>query len=153
MSEPSRNSSRNNSTTNPQETRRPRKPRTKKTKSKPVTPNENDEASPSINLNLPGPSTSPLKPASSATFEHNDDFVAFTFSDDEEEKEDDIPIREWDKDKRPSEDTHGKKRKADDVEREDRYSSRRRTRLENVPRKAPWVVDVDWQSCNNVPEL
>lgn len=142
---------RTNSTTVTQETRRPKKPRNKKPKSQPITPN-NEASGSSVNLSLPGPSTPP-KNGASATFEENDDFVAFTFSDGEDKyEEDDTPIREWERGKRSYEGSHGKKRKADEVEREDRYSSKR-NRLDHVPRKAPWVVDVDWQSCNNVPEL
>jgi non-canonical poly(A) RNA polymerase PAPD5/7 len=146
----SRNGRTDPSSTATQETRRFRKPRKKKSKSQPVTPNNEPSTSDALNLNLPGPSS--LKPEQTA-FEQNDDFIAFSFSDAEDEpQEPATPIREWDRGKRSYEGSHGKKRKSDEMERDDRNADARRRRSD-LPRKAPWVVDVNWQGCNNVPEL
>ena len=50
------------------------------------------------------------------------------------------------------EDGRGTKRKYDDVSDEvDDRAYRRRQRFE--PRKAPWVSQVDWDSCRNVAEM
>ena len=63
--------------------------------------------------------------------------------------------REWDvgKPRRMGrEDGRGTKRKYGDVsDGEDDRAYRRRERFE--PRKAPWVSQVDWDSCRNVAEM
>src|SRR5882672_10418262 len=121
---------------------RPRKARKKKNKSQTATPTNEPSGSTSSTSNGLG------------TFEEGTDFVAFAMSDIEvvEAEDRDTPVREWGKSERPHEESHGKKRKSDEMERDDRRVERRR-RLDYTPRKAPWVADVDWRSCKNVPEL
>lgn len=82
------------------------------------------------------------------------DFIAFTFSEPEEDADERPPAREWDKGKeRASErDRSGRKRKSDAYERDDGYSSKKQ-RVAAASRRAPWTADVDWESCTNVAEL
>ncbi|KAI8989833.1 hypothetical protein BD414DRAFT_414259 [Trametes punicea] len=97
------------------------------------------------------------------------DFIPFTFSDPEEPEpvqEDWPPVREWDKGKgkarerereieREREREHsehaGRKRKVDEIDFDDGYVSKKQ-RVAAASRKAPWVKDVDWESCTNVAE-
>lgn len=107
------------------------------------------------------------------------DFIAFSFDDDEleshdEEHEDMDPkgkgkqraaspsargkdsyAREWDKGKsRLANDdrNHGRKRKVDEVDLNDGYENKKQ-RVNAASRRAPWVWDVDWDSCRNVAEM
>lgn len=94
-----------------------------------------------------------------------EEFVAFTFSDSDEDTAA-VPIREWDQEKesRDSE-KRGVKRKSGEMSRDDREYGRggrrdhdrgggeRRQRMENVPRCTPWVANVDWEKCTSVPSL
>lgn len=114
------------------------------------------------------------EPAALAPFSVNEEFVAFTFSDSDEETAA-VPIREWDQGKQGGDaEKRGKKRKSGEMSRDDREYDRdgkrdrghdrdrdrdrdrhgeRRRRMENVPRHAPWVANVDWDRCPNVAEL
>ncbi|KAH7929632.1 hypothetical protein BV22DRAFT_1056505 [Leucogyrophana mollusca] len=115
----------------------------------------------------------------SKTFESNDDFIPFaTESDDaasepEELRREDrlrgkerAHEREWDRGKgrsrgddrerdRDRDNSRGEKRKYDMVfdfdDKDD--SSYRRQKPPSASRKAPWVSDVDWDSCHNVAEM
>jgi len=128
------------------------------------------------------PSPMPAPPRSSATMPKNsgsavpapfgvgEEFVAFTFSDSDEETAA-VPIREWDQGKQsPDIEKRGKKRKSGEMSRADREYDRggkrdrgrdrggdrhgeKRHRMENVPRHAPWIATVDWDRCPNVAEL
>ncbi|CCM06442.1 uncharacterized protein FIBRA_08704 [Fibroporia radiculosa] len=84
------------------------------------------------------------------------DFIAFTFSDEEDQDvEDRRPeVREWDKGKsRTSDRDHtGRKRKVDDSSLDDGYANKKQ-RVAAASRKAPWVADIDWDSCTNVAEM
>ena len=82
------------------------------------------------------------------------DFIAFAFSDPEEDADERPPAREWDKGKgRASEhDYAGRKRKSGEYERDDGYANKKQ-RVAAASRKAPWTVDVDWDSCANVAEM
>lgn len=99
------------------------------------------------------------------------DFIPFSFSDPEEPApapEDWPPEREWDKGKgkrgakenergrareREREPEHaGRKRKADEINLDDGYANKKQ-RTAAASRKAPWVTDVDWDSCANVAEM
>ena len=82
------------------------------------------------------------------------DFIAFTFSDPEEDANERPPVREWDKGKgRASERDHaGRKRKSDEYDRDDGYTNKKQ-RVAAASRKAPWTTDVDWESCANVAEM
>ncbi|KAI0636561.1 hypothetical protein C8Q77DRAFT_1154490 [Trametes polyzona] len=98
------------------------------------------------------------------------DFIAFSFSDPEEEsaptQEDWPPVREWDKGKGKGkarerererewerEKEHaGRKRKAEEIDLDDGYANKKQ-RVAAASRKAPWVKDVDWDSCTNVAEM
>ena len=46
----------------------------------------------------------------------------------------------------------GRKRKADEVDLEDGYASKKE-RVAAASRRAPWARDVDWDGCSNVAEL
>ncbi|KAI0080501.1 hypothetical protein K474DRAFT_1615191 [Panus rudis PR-1116 ss-1] len=46
----------------------------------------------------------------------------------------------------------GRKRKVDDYDLDDGYANKKQ-RLDAASRKAPWVYDVDWDSCQNVAQL
>ncbi|KAH9852744.1 hypothetical protein C2E23DRAFT_756340 [Lenzites betulinus] len=101
------------------------------------------------------------------------DFIPFSFTDPEEPapaQDDWPPEREWDKGKgksrarekeREREREHeraggrehaGRKRKADEINLEDGYANKKQ-RTAAASRKAPWVSDVDWDSCANVAEM
>jgi non-canonical poly(A) RNA polymerase PAPD5/7 len=115
----------------------------KKNNSTSVTPNNEAEPELSSSTNKNGVET----------FEENGDFIAFTFSDTDDRPE--VPetaVREWDRGKRMHEGSYGKKRKAEEMGRGDRNGGGKRQRSDYVL-KAPWVVDVNWEKCNNVPEL
>jgi len=66
--------------------------------------------------------------------------------------------REWDKGKGRAQDwererdSSARKRKADEYDRGDAYVNRKQ-RTETASRKAPWLVDLDWEGCTNVAEL
>lgn len=95
-----------------------------------------------------------------------EEFVAFAFSDSDEETAA-IPIREWDQRKEGGDaEKRGKKRKSGEMSRDDRDGRResgrhrdldrdreKRQRMANVPRYAPWIANVDWERCTMVPEL
>lgn len=102
---------------------------------------------------------------SKAPFCGDEEFIAFTFSGSDEETAA-VPIREWDQGKEDRDaEKRGKKRKSGEMFRDDRDGGRerghrdrdrdgeKRRRMENVPRRAPWVANVDWDRCTNVPEL
>ena len=115
---------------------------------------------------MPKHRTSTLK----APFCGDEEFIAFTFPDSDEETTA-VPIREWDQGKESRDaEKRGKKRKSGEMSRDDRDYDRdgrserghhrdrdrdgkKRQRMENVPRCAPWVANVDWDKCANVPEL
>ena len=128
---------------------------------------------PPIPAPLPPPSTTMPKKTESVQqvpFSVGEEFVAFTFSDSDEEAAA-VPVREWDQGKQdPDVEKRGKKRKSGDISRGDgeydRDSRRdrgrdrdrdrhgeKRQRMENVPRHAPWVANVDWDRCPNVADL
>jgi len=117
--------------------------------------------------------TAPRKPESAAPvpFGLNEEFIVFTFPDSDEETAA-MPIREWDQGKQSRDvEKRGKKRKSGEMSRDDREYDRdsRRDRgrdrdrdrdryqygerMENVPRYAPWIPNVDWDRCTNVAEL
>lgn len=128
------------------------------------------------------PVTTPKRPepAAPAPFRDNEEFIAFGTPDSDEETAA-IPIREWDQGKETMHaERRGKKRKSSEMARDDREYDRggrrdrdqrrdrdrdryrdrdrdrdgeRRQRMENVPRYAPWVANMDWDKCTNVPEL
>ncbi|KAF9218364.1 hypothetical protein BS17DRAFT_742293 [Gyrodon lividus] len=104
--------------------------------------------------------------------EVGDDFIPFLVDDNEapppsEEKrrsektrhQDKAPEREWDRGKAlrldRDEESHGTKRKYDLVfDEEDDWAYRKSQRYERqVTRMAPWVSQVDWDSCLNVAEM
>ncbi|KAH9952027.1 hypothetical protein B0H21DRAFT_10348 [Amylocystis lapponica] len=82
------------------------------------------------------------------------DFIAFAFSDEEQDAEE-LPVREWDKGKgRVREwDSGGRKRKADEYNAANDGYTNKKQRVAAASRKAPWVVDLDWESCTNVAEM
>ncbi|KZT09562.1 uncharacterized protein LAESUDRAFT_722526 [Laetiporus sulphureus 93-53] len=85
------------------------------------------------------------------------DFIAFDFSDEEESVEESkAAVRKWDKGKekaREVEDIHpGRKRKAEEFDRNDPYANRKQ-RFAAPSRRAPWATDVDWDSCTNVADM
>lgn len=109
-----------------------------------------------------------------APFNVGEEFIAFAFSGSDEETTA-VPIREWDQGKQDRNvEGRGKKRKSGEMLRdgreydrdgrgersrdrergrgEDRYGERRQ-RMENVPRCAPWIGNVDWGRCTNVAGL
>ncbi|KAF7799612.1 hypothetical protein EIP86_010850 [Pleurotus ostreatoroseus] len=103
----------------------------------------------------------PVEEETSAPAEESafvEDYIAFTFSDGEKENDtedkaaDAKPAREWDKGKGKGRDYDGlgRKRKADEMDR-DNYASRRERY--STSRRAPWAVDVDWERGNNVADL
>lgn len=124
----------------------------------------------------PPPSAAmPKKPESTAPAPFSvEEFVAFTFSDSDEETAA-VPMREWDQGKQDEDvEKRGKKRKSGEMSRDDREYDRdgrrdggrdrdrdrdgnrhgeKRQRMENVPRHAPWVTNVNWDGCPNVAEL
>ena len=95
-----------------------------------------------------------------------EEFVAFAFSDSDEETAT-VPIREWDQGKQsPDVEKRVRKRKSGGISRDDQDGKRdrgrdrggdrygeKRQRMENVPRHAPWVANVDWDRCPNVADL
>lgn len=128
--------------------------------------------SPTPAASLPPPVVMPehTKSAAPEPFCGGEDFVAFAFSDSDEQTAA-VPIREWDQGKENrGEKRRGKKRKPGEMSRDDREYDRdgrrerdhhrdrgrdgeRRQRMENVPRHAPWIANVDWEKCTIVPEL
>jgi non-canonical poly(A) RNA polymerase PAPD5/7 len=99
--------------------------------------------------------TKPTKPepVPPLTADLGDDFVPFVFSDSEEEPQEANPVveegppqREWDKDKKRAD----KKRGAYDAN--DGYANKKQ-RLDAASRRCPWVLDVEWEKCNNVAEM
>ena len=133
---------------------------------------------------IPSPIPTPLPPsvtmsinpefAAPAPFGVNEEFIAFTFPDSDEETAL-VPIREWDQGKQDIDvEKRGKKRKSGEISRDDREYDRdgrrerghdggrdrdrdrygeRRQRMENVPRYAPWIENINWDRCRNVAEL
>lgn len=113
-----------------------------------------------------------LPNGSGRAFDIGDDFLPFVVGDDEDivsktqescgrEK---APEREWDKGKTKPEDGDGShdrdrggrgtKRKYEMVFDEDSLDYRqRRQHYHPASRKAPWVSNVDWDSCHNVAEM
>ena len=112
--------------------------------------------------------------AAPAPFGAGEEFIAFAFSDSDEETAP-VPIREWDQGKQDGDvEKRGKKRKSGEMSRDvreydrdarrergrdgerdmgrDRYGEKRQ-RMENVPRHAPWIANTDWDRCTNVAEL
>lgn len=128
----------------------------------------NAEAGPSNTASSRSPDVSPR--ASKRTNGGNTfaeaDFIAFTFSDHEE---DDAParspppsMREWDRGKdkgrgkgwegRQDGEHAGRKRKAEELDLNDGYANKKQ-RVAAASRKAPWAKDVDWEKCANVAEM
>lgn len=95
------------------------------------------------------------------SFENNSDFIAFRLGDGPEihdplrkEPEQEPRERDWDKGKgkaHEGDSIAGRKRKAD-LDRNDGYNNKKE-RLDAASRKAPWVMDVDWEGSANVAEL
>lgn len=132
---------------------------------------DSQDAEPS---SAPGPSTTQNNGSQSFL---EADFIAF---DDEPESQEDEPealnpkgkgkqragspsangkepyAREWDKGKgrmlANDDRGHGRKRKVDEVDLRDGYDNKKQ-RLNAASRRAPWVWDVDWDSCRNVAEM
>jgi len=111
----------------------------------------------------------PKPSGSAAQFSAGEEFVAFSFSDPDEETAA-VPIREWDQGKQnPDVEKRGKKRKSGEMSRDDREYDRdrrdrgrdrgsdrygeKRQRMDNVPRHTPWIANVDWDRCPNVADL
>jgi hypothetical protein len=106
------------------------------------------------------------KSAAPEPFGGGEEFVAFAFTDSDEETAV-VPIREWDQGKESKDaEKRGKKRKSGEMSRDDRDGRRERghhrdrgrdgekwQRMENVPRHAPWIANVNWEKCTSVPEL
>ena len=134
-------------------------------------------AIPSPKLAPPLSPTTMLKKTESTAsvpFSVGEEFVAFTFSDSDEETAA-VPIREWDQGKQGRDvEQRGKKRKSGEMAQDDREYDRNSRRgrgsdgergrdgdrygekgqqMENVPRHAPWIANVDWDRCPNVAEL
>ncbi|KAI0373072.1 hypothetical protein BV20DRAFT_1014460 [Pilatotrama ljubarskyi] len=95
------------------------------------------------------------------------DFIPFSFSDPEEPepvKEDWPPAREWDKGKGKAREKErerewdqerehaGRKRKVEEIDFNDGFANKKQ-RVAAASRRAPWVRDVDWDSCANVAEM
>lgn len=115
----------------------------------------------------PGPSTTAkaqeaqeAQDAASNSFA-DQDFIAFTFSDGEDEQEEKkdveeeaFPVREWDKGKTRARDheSAGRKRRHDEIDYNDGYANKKQ-RTDAASRRAPWAVDVDWDRCNNVADM
>ncbi|TFY80031.1 hypothetical protein EWM64_g3977 [Hericium alpestre] len=130
----------------------------------------------------PGPSTLKSRKKERASpredtqngFAGGDDFIPFGFDDSDEGDEDigrkgkesprkERKEREWDKGKGKSRDWErdrerdrdrgsARKRKADDYDADDGFANKKQ-RLDAASRKAPWTVDVDWDTCANVAEM
>lgn len=102
-----------------------------------------------------GPSTSkdvPGADAANATFGEQD-FVAFTFSDDAKDDDDLVQeeeLPEDDKGKGKARDYEGSTRKRKHDEIDDGRGSRRRPVDLAALKRAPWAADVDWDRCTNV---
>jgi non-canonical poly(A) RNA polymerase PAPD5/7 len=93
------------------------------------------------------PSFLPAKPA-----ELGDDFLPFELSESESDAQaPPRPTREWDEGKPEERDRKGK-RKDRGYEREDGYENKKQ-RVNAASRRAPWVVDVEWERCSNVAEM
>lgn len=115
-----------------------------------------------------------LGPAVPAPFGVGEEFIAFAFSDSDEETAA-IPVREWDQGKQGRDvEMREKKRKHGELSRDDRESGRdgrrergrdreqdrigdrygeKRQQMGGVPRHTPWIANVDWDRCTNVAEL
>ncbi|CAL1705450.1 unnamed protein product [Somion occarium] len=113
----------------------------------------------------------------SSTFPESD-FIPFSFDDEPElyeepeavdskgkqkandtqtENEKEPYAREWDKGKsrmlaKDSRSQAGQKRKSEQLDFNDDYLNKKQ-RVDAASRRAPWVWDVDWESCNNVAEM
>ena len=111
-------------------------------------------------LVTPGEQKSPVA-FEEPSFENNGDFIAFRLGDGPEvhdplrkESEQEPRERDWNKGKgkaHESDTVAGRKRKAD-LDRSDGYNNKKE-RLDAASRKAPWVMDVDWEGSANVAEL
>lgn len=107
-----------------------------------------------------GPSTTvnERQDAATASFTADEDFVGFTFSDEEEneeEVEETVPqVREWDRGKGKARDyeSGGRKRGHDEIDYNDGYANKKQ-RTDAASRLAPWAADVEWDKCNNVAEM
>lgn len=107
------------------------------------------EAGPSTIKDAPGPDVA------NTTF-GQEDFIAFTFSDDAKEDDDvaqDEESQEGDKGKGKARDYEGPGRKRKHDEIDDRRESRRRPVDVAALKRAPWAAGVDWDRCNNVAEM
>jgi hypothetical protein len=111
-----------------------------------------------------------LASAAPVPFYGDEEFIAFGFPDSDKETAA-MPIREWDQGKENRDvEKRGMKRKSGEMSRDDREYDRgggrerghrrdrnrdegRGRRMENVPRRTPWIAKVDWGKCVNVPEL
>jgi hypothetical protein len=93
----------------------------------------------------------------------DEDFIPFVF---EEEQEEEGPVKELEpgeptldssevatgKRKAPDYEGVGRKRKSDEMERDESYATLRE-RIDTTTRRAPWAANVDWDSCRNVAEM
>ncbi|KII88238.1 hypothetical protein PLICRDRAFT_111020 [Plicaturopsis crispa FD-325 SS-3] len=117
--------------------------------------------------------------ADNAGFEIGEDFVPFVDSEpptppptehadtarrkdrDRDTRRDDAPTREWDKGKGRTRDWEwdsrndsGSKRKHDTmIDMDEVYANNRKQREQAQSRRAPWLDNIDWDSCNNVAEM
>ncbi|TFK46660.1 Nucleotidyltransferase, partial [Heliocybe sulcata] len=85
-------------------------------------------------------------------FDLDDDGLADGGRSKEKKREREEHVREWDMGKRKAADSPGKKRKVEEYDQDDGYANKRE-RTNAACRRAPWVHDVDWDSCNNVAEM
>jgi non-canonical poly(A) RNA polymerase PAPD5/7 len=96
--------------------------------------------------------------AKTSTSFEGDDFIAFTFSEEENEAEEGVEeealsTREWDKGKAKAKDRdHGRKRRHDEIDFNDGYTNKKQ-RTDAASRLAPWAGDVDWERSKNVSEM
>lgn len=148
----------------PTESSQTRRRRSRKKSSKATTPKP-EELPGSLEASKPSRESTPqpTKPTTSQTF-GDQEFIPFELYDVEEEKEpelkrreQEVPVREWDRGKkkvgRDTEAEHAsRKRKVDEVDHSDGYSSKK-YKADPGLQKAPWVWDMDVDSCTNVAQL
>ncbi|EMD38132.1 hypothetical protein CERSUDRAFT_49354 [Gelatoporia subvermispora B] len=97
------------------------------------------------------------KPSSHGVGFEETDFIAFSFSDEdegeiEEAVEMKTPVREWDKGKGKERENSVRKRKMGEVTLDDGYANKKQ-RVAAASRRAPWLADVGWEGCTNVSEM
>lgn len=159
------------------EPRRPRRPRDKGLSQQPNPPSSTDKKVPTSPRAKAGE-----PPVLTAAFPEGGDFIPFDDSgpelektqqpgQDQRERKRSPPTREWDRGKvrvrEPSPPSDQRKRRERSWERDQKDSGRKRKhdttfddgyenkkqRTDAASRKAPWVSDVNWESCTNVAEM